>query len=120
MIATTDLEANADINRIVQGEAVTITVEVFDRISQQVQDFATLAPSAATASFFGTSAPVVKSLGSGVVVATDPGRLAITLSVTDTRAMLVGDDQSWQIAYTIGAVTRIVQLDGLDVVASLF
>lgn len=120
MIAETDLQANADINRIVQGEALTITVEVFDRISQQVADFVTSAPSDVTATFFGSASPVVKTLSGGVAVGADPGRLAITLDAADTLALKLGVGQNWQVSYTIGTTTRIVQLDGLDVLPSLF
>lgn len=120
MLERTSLAARMDINRIVQGEAIVLTVEVYDRISGVLADFATSAPSTVTAEFVGTSAPVEKTLGSGVAVDSNPGRLTVTLSASDTQALKLGDEQNWQLSYTIGSVTRIVQPDDLDVVASLF
>lgn len=113
------LTATADVSKIVQGEELTITVEIFDTYSGEVLtlDAATVA----TASFPGTTATVVKELSDGVTVSEQPGRLEVTLDDTDTAAMRVGEAQSWQIEVTVDGETRIVQLEeALDVVASLF
>lgn len=118
-VQRSDLRASVDINRIVQGEALTLTVELFDNVTSQAFDMT--GATVAKASFVGTAAPVVLGIGSGVALATDTGRLLVTLSKANTAALKVGDAQSWQIEVTVGSVTRIVQIDeSLDVEASLF
>lgn len=117
------LTATCDIARIVQGEAMTLVVEVFDEVSGEAFNLAEM--TAATATFLGS----VDSEGVTVpveVTATangDPGRLNIELATDDTLAMRIGDGQSWQIDIELdsGTTVRRVQLvEQLDVVASLF
>ena len=119
-IQKTRLIATADVDRIVQGEALVVTVEIFDSISKQALDLT--AVDSAIATFAGTDAAVVKTLEDGVAIDTEQsGRLAITLRESDTADMLVGEAQSWQVEVTVEGQTRILQLeDALDVVASLF
>ena len=114
------LTATADIRRIVKGEALTITVELFDEVSGRVLTLE--GATAATASFPGTDAPVEKELGAGVELSADPGRLTITLDESDTEALAEGDGQAWQVAVTLADESiRIAQLgDALDVKPSLF
>ena len=77
---------------------------------------------AATASLPGTDAAVSKTLGAGVTIGTDPGRLAVELGSDDTQDLKIGEGQSWQVAVTLAdGSTRIAQLlEQLDVAASLF
>lgn len=118
------LTATANINKIVQGEALTLIVEVYDDATKQVLDFGDDGADLddAVATFPGTDAPVSVSLGDGEIDTTDdPGRLAIDLSAVDTAALNVGEAQSWQLELTLGGVVRIVQLtEVLEVAASLF
>ncbi len=113
------LTATADTKRIVQGEALTLTVELFDEVSRQALPLDELDD--ASAQFAGTDATVTKELSDGVEVAADAGRLLVTLTAADTAALKLGDAQSWQVTVTIDDDVRIVQLlEQLDVVASLF
>lgn len=125
-IKNTSLVASADIGRVVQGEALAITAEIYDEVSSQVLDLA--GATAVVATFPGTpdanGAPttVTATLGAGVALDTNPGRLVVTLSAVKTAALKVGEGQGWQLKITLAdASIRIVQLiEQLDVVASLF
>ncbi len=119
------LTATCNVSRIVQGESLTLTVELFDEVSGEAFALADL--DTAEAKFVGTPVLVGEVLTPVVVTASataqgDPGRLLITLTDVATAAMLVGDGTSWQLSITLDSGTiRIVQLvDQLDVVASLF
>ncbi len=70
----------------------------------------------------GTDAAVEMTLGDGVELATDPGRLSVSLTALETSALKLGEGQSWQVEVTLADDSvRIVQLlESLDVVASLF
>lgn len=115
------LTATCNINRIVQGEALTLLVEVFDDVTKQVLDFSDDALTAATATFPGTEDDVTVDLDDGLAVSDDPGRLTIALDAEQTAALATGDEQSWEIRLELGGETRIVQLvEVLEVVASLF
>lgn len=120
------LTATANINKIVQGEALTLIVEVYDDATKQVLDFgddgADLDEAVATFPATDADAPVSVSLTGGDIDTTDdPGRLAITLDADATALLNVGEAQSWELELTIGGTVRIVQLvEVLEVAASLF
>lgn len=118
-VAAFRLTANADVDRIVAGEALTITTELFDTNTGQVYplDDAT----GASAVFLGTNAPIIKTSGSGVALDSSPGRLRVTLSSADTLALLQGDGISWEVHVTKpDGSKRIAQLgQALDVVPAL-
>lgn len=120
-IQKTALTATADVSRIVQGEELTITVEIADKFTGQVLDLE--GATVATATFRATDVetPVEKTLAAGVTLSEQPGRLEVTLDEDDTAALLVGEAQSWQVEVTVAGETRIVILEeALDVVAALF
>lgn len=120
-IQKTALTATADVSRIVQGEELTITVEIADKFTGQVLDLE--GATVATATFRATDVetPVEKTLAAGVTLSEQPGRLEVTLDEGDTAALLVGEAQSWQVEVSVGQETRIVILEeALDVVAALF
>ncbi len=114
------LTATADIRRIVQGEDIVITAELFDEVTSQVVDLE--GATAVVVQMPGTSATVELTLGAGVTLSSDPGRLLVALNASQTADLLVGEDLDWQITVTLAdASVRIVQLvDALEVVASLF
>ncbi len=114
------LTATADIRRIVQGEVITLTVEIFDEVTRQVVDLTDAADALITLP--GTTEPVTLMLGSGVELADDPGRLLVSLTAEQTAALKVAEGQSWQVQVMLADDSvRIVQLfESLDVVASLF
>lgn len=117
------LTASCDIRRIVKGEAVTITIELFDQISKQVQDLTdadtiTVRLPSATA---GESIDI--ELGAGVEVLTDtPGRIALTIMESQTLLMMAGCEQSFQIelVFTNGTKRIVIVHETLDVLAPLF
>ncbi len=111
-----NITATADINRIVQGEALTITVEIFDQASKRALNLE--GSPDIMASFPGTEAPVEIT----EIEILDAGRLNIMLESADTVALKLGAEQSWQIEVTLADNSvRIVQLlEVLEVVASLF
>ncbi len=116
------LIATCNVDRVVQGEALTLVVEVFDEVSGQAFDLADL--DTAEALFEGTPDPDGTPITVSANGATndDPGRLEVELSEANTAALKVGDGKSWQLVITLNDGTiRIVQLlEQLDVVASLF
>jgi hypothetical protein len=114
-IAQQKLTANCNISRIVQGEALTLLVEIFDSISGQVLDLTDL--DTATAQLPGTDTTVELT---GVSAGED-GRLAFPMTAFDSAALKVAESQSWQVKMTFtGGTVRIVQLlERLDVEASL-
>ncbi len=124
-VAQQRLTASSDINRIVQGEELSLTVELFDEISKQVLNVADA--TAVVASFAGVlvddePTTVTASLLDDDIQLLEDGRIRIDLSDEKTDALKTGDAQSWQIAITLAdGSTRIVQLlESLEVVASLF
>lgn len=118
-VAAFRLTANADVDRIVAGEALTITTELFDSNTGQVYpvDDAT----GASAVFLGTNAPVIKSSGAGVAADTQPGRLRVTLTSADTLELLQGNGITWEVHVTkADGSVRIAQLcQALDVAPAL-
>jgi hypothetical protein len=114
------LIGSCDIRRIIQGERLLQTIELLDEVSGQA--LTVIGASAASVTYPGTLAPVVKTLGDGIIIIDEPGRLTVNLSETDTALMKNGCGQAFQVQVTLadGSI-RIAQLrDQLDVMASLF
>lgn len=76
--------------------------------------------SAAVATFPGTTAPVVKTLGSGVTITDAPaGQVTVTLGAGDTALLKISGRETFSLAVTIAGKVRIFKfLDALAVEAA--
>lgn len=112
------LVARADIRRVVRGEQLDVTIEVFDEISNEALDLSELdTAAAALPGANGTPVNVTPT-----VITDAAGRLLMPLATADTQLLNVGTDQSYELELTFDDGTvRIVQLvEALDVDDPLF
>jgi hypothetical protein len=111
-IAPLHLIANADTDRIVTGESLTIGVELFYAGSKQ------------TPAIVGASG--IFPLASGVIsipatLDSNPGRIEIPLTSAETLQLNVADQQTWEVHALMsdGSLRKCQLVQQLDVVAAL-
>jgi hypothetical protein len=117
------LTASVDVQRIVQGEQLTMEVELFDEITGQALPGVDTA-TAVEARFVGTDGnPVTFTLADAeIALDSDAGRVRITLSAAKSATIQAGEQVSWQIKITLadGSIRIVRVIEQLDVVAPLF